>query len=189
MSDVRRELEEARRGLVLPDDVVGKALAHMVLVNAAALGNTDVALPFSQDPSKKLGIFQLFPTVAEQPWTSSQGGLSILAGQAYWDYHVLPGQKLSRRIANEGYGEMGRDLRMEPSTTLVAGVTYEAMADSAVRNQGFNKEQLELAPDLINFMSLSLQVMIPTLGPERFETAHIVWMDRDAFIDRFDATS
>lgn len=180
-----QEAWAAVNGLNDPADVVFARKAGM---QAGVIGMELEGLPELGEVTE-LGVFRVYPTVAETNWSTPSGDLIIAEGQTYLDYHMPRSDDLSEASAWEGYRQIAQFMQDRPDITHLFGVTYSIMARHAKSRQGFNTEQIELPDSVQEFASA---YWFSVTGNEdndknrrRFGTAHAVWMPREQVFETF----
>ncbi len=132
-----------------------------------------------------MGVFKVYPSASQQDWSSS-GRLNIPAGEVFFDYHLPRTEKIDMDRANESYADIAKQMEARPEVVCILGVTYAVMAKSAVRNQGFTAEEIELSPSMMNLARMCWQEILPDVNPDKhFSNAYVVWHDRQTFLRRF----
>ncbi len=166
-------------------DPTHEAIARKAILQAQVLGYNEVASNFGDEKPVDIGIFRVFPTVATIDWVSPQKGLEIKVGDKYLDFHLTKKGDVSHKTANEGYAQIAEYLKTKPDIAFMLGVTYRIMALSGERNQGFKTEEIDLPEPVMATATEYWQTLMPELKPRHFQTAYVIWQDREEFINRF----
>jgi len=185
MAKYIQDLDEAHAQLLGISNPIEQAFANKAILQTAVLGFDKTETAFEAEKPIDIGIFRVFPTEAAMDWRSPSGELEISIGQTYLDFHIPKSDSISNAAANEGYSQIAEIMQSRPNIIYIIGVTYSTMAISAKRNQGFNIEEIPLPEVVMNYASAFWQNMMPDAKARQFQTAHIVWQDRENFISRF----
>lgn len=185
MAEYRQGLDEAHAQLLGLSNPIEQAFANKAILQTVVLGFDKTETTFGAEEPFDIGIFRVFPTEATMDWSSPSGELAIISGQIYLDFHMPKSDGISNAEANKGYSLIAKFVESRPDIIYIMGVTYRTIAISARRNQGFNTEEIELPESVMNYASAFWQNMMPDAKPRQFQTAHVVWQDRENFISRF----
>ena len=168
-------------------DPVEQAMAHKAFLQTDILKQPPTFGRNEPGGIADIGIFRVFPTIAAVDWVSPSGGFKIEAGQTYLDFHMPKSENIKNRIADKSYEQIAEYMQDQPNILFIMGVTYRIMAIHAQRKQQFETEQIELPESIQKYASATWQNMMPEAKPKQFETTHIVWLDRERFIERWSA--